>query len=213
MAVHVAETWRYPVKSLAGEPLESTDLTPAGIPGDRCVHVLDGRGRLLAARTRPRMVTIPAELGPDGEPLIAGRPWRSAEALEAVRAATGDEARLVASENGHRHDDTALLVATDGALDWMGVDPRRFRANLVLGGVEQLDERGFEGRRLQAGGAVISVEHLCERCAAVTADPESGDRDTAVLQRINAHLDGRLALNCEVVEPGTVSRGDPVSLL
>ena len=32
--MHAAELWRYPVKSLAGERLEETDLRAGGIPGD-----------------------------------------------------------------------------------------------------------------------------------------------------------------------------------
>jgi len=34
MTLHVAGLWRYPVKSLAGEPLTVATLTPEGIPGD-----------------------------------------------------------------------------------------------------------------------------------------------------------------------------------
>ena len=34
---HVAELWRYPVKSLRGERVGSAALTERGIPGDRLV--------------------------------------------------------------------------------------------------------------------------------------------------------------------------------
>ena len=44
MTMHVAELWRYPVKSLAGEPLDSAEITADGIPGDRVVQVYDARG-------------------------------------------------------------------------------------------------------------------------------------------------------------------------
>jgi uncharacterized protein len=33
--MHVAEIWRYPVKSLKGERLTETEITKLGIPGDR----------------------------------------------------------------------------------------------------------------------------------------------------------------------------------
>lgn len=39
MTLQIAGLWRYPVKSLAGESLESAYLSPNGIPGDRIVQV------------------------------------------------------------------------------------------------------------------------------------------------------------------------------
>ncbi|HET6638762.1 MAG TPA: MOSC N-terminal beta barrel domain-containing protein, partial [Gemmatimonadota bacterium] len=42
--LRVAGLWRYPVKSLAGEPVDSTRLDPSGIPGDRLVHVRGPEG-------------------------------------------------------------------------------------------------------------------------------------------------------------------------
>jgi len=41
MNMYVAELWRYPVKSLAGEPLDSAEISTDGIPGDRVVQVYD----------------------------------------------------------------------------------------------------------------------------------------------------------------------------
>jgi len=67
--VRVAELWRYPVKSMAGEPLERADLRRDGIFGDRVVQVEDARGRVVTSRTRPRLLGHRATLGPDGEPL------------------------------------------------------------------------------------------------------------------------------------------------
>ena len=41
--MHVAELWRYPVKSLAGERLTEVEVTPDGFVGDRLVRdVLSG---------------------------------------------------------------------------------------------------------------------------------------------------------------------------
>ena len=44
MSLHVKGLWRYPVKTLAGEPVEMAHLAPAGIPGDRIVHVRGPEG-------------------------------------------------------------------------------------------------------------------------------------------------------------------------
>ena len=72
----VAELWRYPVKSMGGERLESCEFALEGIPGDRVVHVEDARGRLVTSRSRPGLLLHHARLGEDGEPLVDERPWR-----------------------------------------------------------------------------------------------------------------------------------------
>ena len=47
--MYVAELWRYPVKSMAGERLLKVNLTPLGLDGDRIVHVENARGRVVTA--------------------------------------------------------------------------------------------------------------------------------------------------------------------
>ncbi|WP_202868993.1 MOSC N-terminal beta barrel domain-containing protein [Kribbella antibiotica] len=37
--MQVAELWRYPIKSMRGEPLDAAVLTDDGIQGDRVIHV------------------------------------------------------------------------------------------------------------------------------------------------------------------------------
>src|SRR5690242_9508882 len=107
---------RYPVKSLAGEPLTEATLTADGLAGDRLVHVRGARG-LLTGRTRHGLLTLPARTGPGGEPLVDGHPWRAAEAARLVRERAGPDASLVAHDGPRRFDVTNLLVATDGELD------------------------------------------------------------------------------------------------
>src|ERR1700747_1952842 len=77
MAMWVQEIWRYPVKSMAGELLDAAELTEDGVEGDRIVQVRNRSGRILTARTKPALLLHRAALGPDGEPLVDGRPWRS----------------------------------------------------------------------------------------------------------------------------------------
>jgi uncharacterized protein len=162
--MRVGELWRYPVKSLRGEPLRQVDLAGDGIPGDRAVHVVDGRGALVTARDRHDLLLLQATLAPDGEPQVDGHRWDSPEAAARVQTAAGDGARLVRSDGGHRFDDTQLLVATDGAVAWMGRDRRRFRPNLLIEGVEGLAERDWPGSRLRVGEALLDVRWLCLRC-------------------------------------------------
>ena len=73
--MHVAELWRYPVKSLAGEPIRATDLSTSGMQGDRLVHVQDQRGGIVTSRTRPKLLGLRGTLDDQGHALIDGRPW------------------------------------------------------------------------------------------------------------------------------------------
>ena len=209
----IAEIWRYPVKSMAGERLEAAELGPDGIAGDRVVHVSSAKGRVVTSRTRPRLLGHRAVRGPGGEPLVDGRPWQSPEVARDVEAAAGPGARLVRFDGVERFDILPLLVATDGAIAAFGYDGRRLRPNIVIGGVEGLAERGWEGRVLRIGETLVGVQDLRQRCIMTTFDPDTLVQDLDVLRRIQHEFDGTLALNCYVIHPGRISVGDSVELL
>jgi len=211
--MHVAQIWRYPVKSMAGEPLQAADIGPLGIPGDRVVHVRDARGRVVTSRSQPRLLGHRGTLGADGEPLVDGRPWSSDSVARDVAVAAGDSARLVRHDGPERFDVLPLLVATDGAIEAFGHDGRRLRPNLVIGGVPGLAEREWEGRLLRAGGVIIGVQDLRQRCIMTTFDPDTLEQDAGVLTGIHQRFGGTLALNCRVVRAGRLKVGDPVVLL
>lgn len=209
--MHVAGLWRYPVKSLAGEPLSATPLTAEGIPGDRVVHVAGPHGP-LTGRTRHGLLTIPASTGADGQSEVAGHPWRSAAAASIVRAAAGPAAELVAYTGSERFDVLNLLVATDGAVAAFGHDLRRLRPNLLIGGVPADAETTWPGHTLTVGDAVIGVYAVRQRCVVTTIDPDTGAQDLDVLRHIRRRFDHRLGLDCWVIQPGQVRVGDLVSL-
>ena len=209
----IAELWRYPVKSMAGERLERAELTEDGIPGDRIVQVRDAQGRILTARRKPGLLGHRGVLGPDGEPLVDGRPWSSPAVAADVERAAGPGARLERSEEPERFDVLPLLVATDGAIRAFGHDGRRLRPNLVIAGVEGLAERKWEGRLLRAGAVVIGLRDLRGRCVMTTFDPDTLVQDIDVLRKIRDEFDGTLALNAWVVTPGALAVGDEIELV
>ena len=211
MTLHVAGLWRYPVKSLAGEPLTVATLTPEGIPGDRIVHVCGPEG-VRTSRRHYRLLGLRGTLGPDGRPRINGHPWDSAEALALIRNAAGDDAWLEAYEGLERFDILPLLVATDGALALFGRDARRLRPNLLIGGVAGMAETRWPGAQLHIGDTLVRLETLRGRCTMTTVDPETLERDPEVLKDIVRRFGGRLALDANVVRNGTVRLGDAVVL-
>jgi uncharacterized protein YcbX len=210
--MRLSEIWRYPVKSLGGELLDQAEAGYEGIPGDGIVHVVDERGRVVTARARPRLLIHRATLGTNGEPLVDGRIWTAPEVAKDIVDAAGAGARLVRDESRERFDVLPLLVATDGAISSLGYDRRRFRPNLLIGGVAGLAERAWEGHHLHVGGAVIRIVSLRQRCIMTTFDPDTAAQDKEVLLRIHRELDGFLALDCEVLKPGSVKVGDEVEV-
>jgi uncharacterized protein YcbX len=211
--MHIAELWRYPVKSMAGERLDSVEIGADGFVGDRVVHVSGPGGRIVSARTHPSLLGLHASLGPDGEPRVDGRAWSTAESQAAVRAAAGSETRLVRYDGPERFDVLPLLIGTDGAFAELGIDHRRLRPNIVVGGVDGLAERQWPGRRLRIGPAIVEVAKLRARCVMTTYDPDTLEQDVTVLRRIASRFGGTMALDCGVVRGGRIAVGDPVELL
>jgi len=211
--VRVQEIWRYPVKSMAGESLESVELSSAGVAGDRVIQVQNAAGRVLTARTRPLLLRHHATTGPGAEVLVDGRPWMDGDVAKDIVAAAGPGTRLVESDLDERFDILPLLVETDGALKAVGYDRRRFRPNLVIGGVDGLSERQWEGARLRIGPVIIGMADLRARCIMTTFDPDSGQQDLEVLRRVQREFEGKLGLNSYVDTPGRISVGDEVELL
>jgi hypothetical protein len=205
--MHVAELWRYPVKSLAGERLASAAIGERGIPGDRLVWVCGPEG-VRTARRQHRLLGLHGTSGPGGDPLIDGQPWQSPRALALVRQAAGDDAWLERSDEEDRFDILPLLVATDGAIAAFGRDGRRLRPNILLGGVDGLEEFDWPGRVLEIGDARIHLHSRRGRCPMTTVDPDSLDVDPEVLRDIGRRFGGRLALNAAVLQGGRVAIGD-----
>ena len=212
MTLTVGALWRYPVKTLAGERLDIAELTTNGIVGDRTVHVRGPEG-VRTSRRHHNLLGLHAALGPDGEPLVDGQPWTSPEILDRVRAAAGPDATLARYDGPERFDILPLLVATDGAITSFGGDVRRLRPNIVIDGVDGMDEITWPGAELHIGDVVIALDSRRGRCPMTTVDPDTLAVDRAVLKDIIARFDGKLALNADVLRPGIIRVGDPVQLV
>jgi hypothetical protein len=203
--------WRYPVKSLAGEPLPEIELTTNGIPGDRLIWVRGPEG-VRTSRRHHRLLGLRGSLGPEGEALINGLPWDADEALELVKAAAGRDAWLEPAPIGHRFDVLPLLVATDGAVAAFGRDIRRLRPNLLIEGVEGMEETTWPGAFLAIGDAIVGLDSVRARCPMTTVDPDTLERDPDVLKDIGRRFGGKLALNASVARGGELKVGSEVRL-
>lgn len=211
--MRIQQLWRYPVKTMAGEKLSRARIGPLGIEGDRVVHAADARGHVMTSRTHPRFLGHHATLGPDDEPLVDGRPWDSAEVAADVVKIIGEGGRLVRYDGAERFDVLPLLVATDGAIEAFGYDGRRLRPNIVVGDVKGMAERDWPGQSLRVGKVLIGVQDLRLRCIMTSYDPDSLVQDRSITRGIYDRFEGKLALNCFVIEGGEIAVGDEVELV
>lgn len=226
----VASLWRYPVKSLGGEPIDATEVGPHGFIGDRQFGIVDeATGGVLTARREPRLLFATASwhagevgiVGPEGEALDTdaalsdwlGRPVR----LEPAGAEGGVYENPLDAETetdwvswqgpGHAWHDSrrtrVSLVSTATLGTW---SPARFRANVLLEGGG--DEDSLVGTRVRLGTALLDVRKRVDRCVMVTRAQPGLPVDRDVLRTIHRERDGFLAIGAVVAEHGRVAVGD-----
>jgi uncharacterized protein YcbX len=234
--MRVLELWRFPVKSLQGERLDSAELGPGGIAGDRQWALFDvTTGFGLTARREPDLLFAAARVRPDGAVEVVlpdgavtaddavlsdwlGRPvvLRSAtQVTERRRYESPDDDLAEAPRRWHDWEGAAggaFHDNADGRLSLVstgtlgGWDRRRFRSNVVLDGA---GEDALAGTRLRLGGALLAVGAPIPRCVMVTRPQPGGiGRDTGVLKTIHRDRGGELAVAAQVLAPGTVRTGD-----
>ena len=209
----IREIWRYPVKTMGGETLQRVEVGLVGIEGDRVVHVEDASGHVVTSRSHPRFLGHKGSMSGDGEILVDRRKWNSPGVAAEIVNIVGPGAKLVRYDGVERFDVLPLLVATDGAIAAFGHDRRRLRPNIVIGGVDGLDERGWPGACLRIGKVLIGVQDLRLRCIMTSFDPDTLVQDKEITRSIYRRFDGKLALNCFVIAEGEIAVGDDVQLV
>lgn len=68
------------------------------------------------------------------------------------------------------------------------VDSRRFRSNIVVSGAGAWDELGWSGR-IRIGDVAFDVQRPIGRCAAIMANPDTGERDARLLRVLTTEFD------------------------
>ena len=231
IAGHVRNIYRYPVKSMAGEALTTSELGWHGLEGDRRFAFARAGARngmpWLTAGRLPALVTyVPLRDG-DGE--VSRVRTAQGEELElwsdALReelsAAHGVPVELMRINNGIFDDSPISIITTSaiavvtgeaGASD----DPRRFRPNLLIDtGVEPgFVEDAWVGRRVRIGdsdaGPLLAVCTKDVRCAMMNIDPDTGVPDPRLMKAAVRLNDNCTGVYATVIRTGVVRVGDSV---
>jgi uncharacterized protein len=158
----VEQVWLYPVKSLAGIPVTTAVIQAGGLAGDRAWTVVDEDGRPVRAKDAPQL----AALSPDGIDAAAlsaavGRSVR----LDSLPPSPGTAPVHLVSRQAI--DRAALGEVPEGC---SADDPR---ANLVVDLDGGDDERGWVGRAVRVGEAVLEIIRTPTHCLGVYAEVRS----------------------------------------
>jgi uncharacterized protein YcbX len=96
------------------------------------------------------------------------------------------------------------------------IDKGNFRANVYLDLTSRsaFAEDEFVGRQLRLGSkAVVTIVKRDGRCMMITLDPETAEKNPAILKTVAQAHEGTAGIYAAVVLEGIVRKGDPVELL
>ena len=222
----VVGLWRYPVKSMAAEALESVEVGWHGLAGDRRWAFVRGglersgfpwmtiREDAAMWQYVPRFVD-PAR--PDASRTVVRTPaGAELDVVDpALAASLGEGVRVIKQNRGVFDAMPLSLITTQAIGELEGLVGRelavqRFRPNLLVESSERED--AWVGRVLRVGGMAMRVDQRDERCVVVNVDPVSGERDPSVLKTLARERSTCIGVYGSVVTLGRVAVSDTVTL-
>lgn len=226
---HIVGLWRYPVKSMAGEPLSSVNVSWHGFAGDRrWAFIRDGvvksgfpwltlREHSALSHYRPFFVD-PEQ--PDRSAVVVATP--SGTRFDVTDPALKVELsaaplQLIKQDRGVFDSFPLSLITTqtvDGLAAMVGtpLDVQRFRPNIVVKASEDASfpEDAWIGSVLRIGSMRMRIDKRDGRCAVITIDPATTTRNPGILRAVAREREGCAGVYGAIVEPGLIALQDPV---
>jgi len=226
----VVGLWRYPVKSMAGNPVPEVDVSWHGLAGDRrWAFIREGVVRSgfpwLTLRERgdlnhyhPSFVDLTQ---PDKSPTIVRTPAAAVYDVTdpALAAELHPNVRVIKQDRGVFDTFPLSLITTQtinrlSELVGTKLEVERFRPNIL---VEALDgepfcEDAWVGSILRIGAMRMRVDKRDGRCAVITIDPLTSERNPEILRTVARDREGCLGVYGTTVEPGRIRLSDLVLL-
>ncbi|MBR1149646.1 MOSC domain-containing protein [Bradyrhizobium sp. JYMT SZCCT0428] len=236
MKGEVAELWRYPVSSMAGEQLAVARIEAAGIAGDRIWGVLDeATGRIASPGREKHFIGVPrahAKIADGGVAVsVDGKSWagpEDASMREALSRTFGFKPMLKPFDpigsGGFRprYEHAPIHLLTTAALRSLSrelpdsvIDTRRFRPNILVDWPDEdeaMPEKGWIGREIRIGEVVLRGKKPCGRCGFITIEQDRLPLDVEILRRVVKRHGRDFGIYCDVVSPGHVTAGAVVAV-
>lgn len=226
----IVALFRYPVKSMSSESLDSVEVGWNGLAGDRrWAFIRDsmaGNGfPWMTIRQRADMwhytprfvepehpdVTQTMVTTPSGEELDVTDP--------ALASQLGDGVRLIRQTRGIFDTFPLSLISTRtvdamSALTGLALEPRRFRPNILVETFadNEYPEDNWVGHTLSFGEVKMRVDKRDKRCVITNVDPETTEKDPSVLRAITQDRQACLGVYGTTVQPGRLSVGDSITI-
>ncbi|WP_428526298.1 MOSC domain-containing protein [Roseibium sp.] len=227
--MNIQSIWRYPVKSLLGEPLTEALVENRGLIGDRVYALTDTKGKLGSGKSTSHFQRIDnllllrattqnneVHIALPGEPL---EPISSRDLPHRLSDFLGQPVTLVEDQDAAHFDDGAVhiilsseLKALQARSPHLDFDPRRFRANLLLNTPDHMCAEDLLGRVLTIGDVRLKITHPTERCVMVTTKQDGLSSEPLILKAISKGFDINFGLYASVLKPGQIEVGQEVKL-
>lgn len=169
----------------------------SGDSGDLAVDVETPSGEVLSVEDPKLLRTLSEGFG-DGDVLTLLRSERAMTDCRPVSLFSLQTARRLSEELG------------------IDIDKRRFRANIFadLPSTAGFAEDGYVGRTLRIGSkVVVSILERDPRCAMISLDPDTAERNPEILGRVTKAHDGKAGVYGAVLVEGMVHVGDKIEVL
>ncbi len=233
----VEALFRYPVKSMAGEPLDAATLGWHGIEGDRRLALRrmgdhSGMPWLTASRLPELLLYVPVRRRdsppddiathvrtPDGREL----PAFSEELAADAERRYGSPVQMIHFRNGIFDETNLSVIATEtmreiGRLAGFSLDVRRFRPNVVVRLRQEVpfQEDEWVGGTLSFGegndAPAIAVTMRDIRCSMVNLDPDSARPAPEVMKAVVREHQNTAGVYGTVTRIGRLEVGQPIFL-
>lgn len=235
----IVQLFLYPIKSMAGVPVEQAHVGLDGILGDRLYSFVradqaasnsfpwfTARQSARMLLHKPRFTQLPTPEQPEPPVQVRTPEGQMREAgdvtlREELAKAAGEPLFLLKSSRGIfdcQHLSLFSLASVRALAGESGasIDARQFRANVYMEPVSKLpfEEETWTGCLLQIGDQVLTgVTQRDTRCMMVNLDPENGNQDPRVLRTIAQGHARQAGIYANVVRPGMIRVGDPIQLV